>query len=69
MKLDLISIILTNLVLVVGAVWRMGFLLSKIESRLGHVEDKLGIFNSEALRRISELEARVLYLERVESRP
>lgn len=68
MKLDLIPIILTNLILVIGAVWRMGFLLSKIESRLAHIEDKQGIFNSESLRRISELESRVLYLERAETR-
>jgi hypothetical protein len=69
MKLDLISIIITNLVLVVGAVWRMSFLLSKIEARLGHVEEKLGIFNGESLRRLAELEARILYLERTEKHP
>lgn len=64
MKFELISIIISNLILVVGAVWRMGIMLSKIEARLAHVEDKLGIFNNESLRRLAELEARVLYLER-----
>lgn len=66
MKLELISIILTNLILVIGAVWRMGFMLSKIEARLAHVEEKLGIFNGETLRRLSEIESRVLYLERAD---
>lgn len=64
MKFELISIIISNLILVVGAVWRMGIMLSKIEARLAHVEDKLGIFNNESLRRLSELEARMIYLER-----
>lgn len=68
MKIELISIIITNLVLVVGAVWRVGALLSKIEARLGHVEEKLGIFNNESLRRISDLESRVIYLERKDPR-
>lgn len=66
MKIELISIIITNLLLVGGAVWRMGFILSKIEARLAHVEEKVGIFNSESLRRLSELESRVLYLERTD---
>jgi hypothetical protein len=68
MKLEAISIIITNLALVVGAVWRMGFLLSKIEVRIVHVEEKLGIFNGESLRRLSDLESRILYLERIEKR-
>jgi hypothetical protein len=69
MKIELLSIIISNLVLVIGAVWRMGLLLSKIEARLAHVEDKLGIFNGESLRRLSDLESRVLYLERIDLKP
>lgn len=68
MKIELISIIISNLILVAGAVWRVGFMLSKIESRLGHVEEKLGIFNTESLRRLSDLESRVIYLERLVAR-
>lgn len=68
MKIELLSIMITNLVIAVGAVWRMGFLLSKIESRLGHVEEKLGIFNNESLRRLADLESRVIYLERTDLR-
>lgn len=68
MKLELFSIIISNFVLVIGAVWRVSVMLSKIESRLGHVEDKLGIFNGESLRRLAELESRVIYLERKDPR-
>jgi len=66
MHVEAVGIILTNIVLVIAAVWRMSAQLSKIETQLSHVNEKLkdhkegaDAFNI----RLNALEARILKLE------
>jgi len=64
MTVETIGIVATNAVLILGAVWRMSALLSKIETQLAHVI-KTHEADSTAINvRLNSHEARLLNLER-----
>lgn len=64
MTTETIGIITTNVVLVIGAVWRVSALLTKIEVQLAHVIKDHKEDNESVNARLSAQEARILNLER-----
>jgi hypothetical protein len=64
MQSETIGIILTNLIVIIGAVWRMSASLSKIETQLSHLNEKMGLHQTNINQRVIALEERVTYLER-----
>lgn len=63
MQVETLGIVISNAILVVGAVWRVSASLTKIEAQLLHVNEKLNIQNEAAQGRFSTLESRLLNLE------
>ncbi len=64
MQPETIGMIITNLIVIVGAVWRMSAALSKIETQLSHLNEKMGLHQTNISQRVISLEERVTYLER-----
>ncbi len=64
MTIEAVGIITSNVVLVLGAVWRMSALLSKIETQLKHVDDRLNLHAESVKSRMDSFEVRLLNLER-----
>jgi hypothetical protein len=71
---SLITLILTNTVLVITAVWRMSSKLQKIESQLesinttqkladSHIEQRLALHEANTNQKLVSLEARLLAIE------
>lgn len=64
MATEMIGIITTNVVLVLAAVWRVSALLTKIETQLGNVNEKLSTHQNVTGIRLDGFEKRLLKLER-----
>lgn len=64
MKMEMIGIILSNAVLLITAVWRISYQLSKMTSEITHMNEKMQINNSAIHLRLASLEERVTALER-----
>ena len=64
MATEMIGIITTNVVLVLAAVWRVSALLTKIETQLTNVNEKLSTHQSLTGIRLDAFEKRLLKLER-----
>lgn len=64
MTTETIGIVVTNAVIFIGAVWRVSWLLSKIETQLAHVIKDHDDDNAAVNTRLNAHEARILSLER-----
>lgn len=64
MATEMIGIITTNVVLVLAAVWRVSALLTKIETQLSNVNEKLSTHQQVTAMRLDAFEKRMLKLER-----
>ena len=64
MATEMIGIITTNIVLVLAAVWRVSALLTRIETQLGNVNEKLSTHQQLTGIRLDAFENRMLRLER-----
>ena len=64
MATEMIGIITTNVVLVLAAVWRVSALLTKIDTQLGNVNEKLSTHQQLTGIRLDAFEKRMLKLER-----
>lgn len=64
MATEMIGIITTNVVLVLAAVWRVSALLTKIETQLSNVNEKLSSHQQLTAMRQDAFEKRLLKLER-----
>lgn len=65
MATEMIGIITTNVVLVLAAVWRVSALLTKIETQLSNVNEKLSTHQQLTGIRLDAFEKRLLKIERV----
>lgn len=61
--MQVIGLIVSNIVLVLAAVWRLSGSLAKIESQVASVNDKLTLHITHITERLSSVEARVQSLE------
>lgn len=66
MATEMIGIITTNVVLVLAAVWRVSALLTKIETQLSNVNEKLSTHQQLTAIRQDSFEKRLLKLERAQ---
>lgn len=64
MATEMIGIITTNVVLVLAAVWRVSALLTKIETQLSNVNEKLSTHQTLTGIRLDAFEKRLLKIER-----
>ena len=62
--LAILTIIISNAILVLGLVWKASRWVSRIETQLVHVNEKLNSHADSTKVRLDNLEVRVLNLER-----
>lgn len=65
MTAQVIGLFLSNLVILIAAVWRVSFMLGRIDTSLNHMNEKLSLHQAATALRLTSLEERVTYLERL----
>lgn len=63
---NIVSIVLTNGVLLLVGVWRFSGWFARIEVQLSHLNEKLNTHADTTTTRLNSLEARVLNIERAQ---